>query len=450
MFVSYSQHCPGIIAADFLRQAQGRERFYWEHNGTVYAGFGLAAEFTAWGENRFQTIHAAAANLFENMDLLSDAAVKALPRLFGGFSFRSDFVTENVWAAFAPAYFVLPHYQFTQVDGETYLTVNVQVGDGEDVNEADIRGALEAEYEALLETQAHVGKNSLSRTPLQENRLAGIDYPMSFEAWADVIEDATERMQAGELQKVVLSRVCELRFGEQIDVDSALDFLWRKYAGCTIFLFEPSPYLAFYGATPELLVSVQGRQIETMGLAGSIRRGATQAEDDDLARELSGDPKNRYEHALVVEAIRERLSPLTETLMYPNEPEILRLSNIQHLYTPIRGMLKEASGVVPLVAALHPTPAMGGVPQERAMDYIAAAEPVPRGWYASPVGWVDYNLDGAFAVAIRSAISQKERVWLYAGAGIVADSEPQKEWDETALKFKPMLDALGAQASEHA
>lgn len=450
MFVSYSQHCPGVLAADFLRQAQGRERFYWKHNGRVYAGFGVAAEFTAWGESRFQTIHEAAANLFREMRLLNDETVKVLPRLFGGFSFRSDFVTENVWAAFAPAYFVLPHYQFTQVGGETYLTVNVQVGDGEDLNEDDIRAALEAEYEALLETRAQVHSPDAYAAPLQTNELREINYPMPFEAWSDVIEDATGRMLAGELQKVVLSRVCELRFEAQIDVDDALDFLRRKYAGCTIFLFEPSPHLAFYGATPELLVSVTGRQIETMGLAGSIKRGGTQAEDDDLARELSGDPKNRYEHALVVEAIRERLSPLTETLVYPNEPEILRLSNIQHLYTPIRGTLKEASGVLTQVAALHPTPAMGGVPQQEAMDYIAAAEPVPRGWYASPVGWVDYHLDGAFAVAIRSAISQKERVWLYAGAGIVADSTAQKEWDETALKFKPMLDALGAQADVRA
>ena len=106
--------------------------------------------------------------------------------------------------------------------------------------------------------------------------------------------------------------------------------------------------------------------------------------------------------------------------------------------------------MLPLLEALHPTPAMGGVPQAQAMDYIAQAEPVPRGWYASPVGWIDHNLDGAFAVAIRSAVSQNERVWLYAGAGIVADSIPQKEWDETALKFKPMLGALGVMLCPHA
>jgi menaquinone-specific isochorismate synthase len=96
-----------------------------------------------------------------------------------------------------------------------------------------------------------------------------------------------------------------------------------------------------------------------------------------------------------------------------------------------------------VIAALHPTPALGGSPRELAMQLIGEYEPVPRGWYAAPVGWIDRNLNGQFGVAIRSAVAQEKRVWLYAGAGIVAESEPQKEWDETALKFKPMLNALG-------
>lgn len=436
--VSYSQHTPDLDPARFLNAAQGVERFCWQHNDTAYAGSGIAVEFTAWGEDRFRTIRAKAADLFANLVLLNEDTVAARPRLFGGFSFRSDFVTENTWAAFAPAYFVLPHYQLTQVRGDTWLTINVQVGEGEDFDADAIRAALQARYEAL------VGARSIA-PQLRMNQLHDINYPMSFDTWADIITDATDRMKAGELQKVVLSRVCELRFEDRVSIDSALDYLRAKYAGCYLFLFEPSPHLAFYGATPELLVRVEGREIETMALAGSIRRGATDAEDEALADELLDDPKNRQEHAFVADAVRVRLAPLTEALDMPDTPQIKRLTNIQHLYSPVRGRLKTASGVLPLVEALHPTPAMGGVPQARAMDYIAQAEPVPRGWYASPVGWIDHNLDGAFAVAIRSAISQNERVWLYAGAGIVADSFPLKEWDETALKFKPMLHALGAE-----
>lgn len=454
--VSYSLPCPDLTIEQFLRAAQGMERFAWQHNDEIYAGFGLAVEFTAWGEDRFQTIRAKAADLFRDVTLLSDDECAARPRLFGGFSFCSDFITENTWAAFAPAYFVLPHFQFTQIGGDRWLTINVQLGDGDDLDAADIRAALEARHDELLNRQdVKFAKKNGVFSPLPEvgegqgvgskNDLAQINYPMPFDTWAYLITDATDREQAGELQKVVLSRVCELRFAEAVDVDSALDYLRAKYAGCYIFLFEPSPHLAFYGATPELLVRVAGRDLETMALAGSIKRGHTAAEDNELAQELLYDPKNRQEHGYVADALRQRLTPLTDELNIPDAPEILRLSNIQHLYTPVRGRLKSASGVLPLVEALHPTPAMGGVPQAEAMDFIASAEPVPRGWYASPVGWLDANLDGAFSVAIRSAISQNERVWLYAGAGIVADSEPQKEWDETALKFKPMLGALGVE-----
>ncbi len=436
--VSYSQRAPGLDPAAFLRHAEGVERFYWEHNGEIYAGFGIAVELTAWGEDRFQSIRAKASDLFRDVLILNDDQSAARPRLFGGFSFRSDFVTENTWAAFAPAYFVLPHYQLTQIGGESWLTINVQVGDGDEIDADGVEEALAAQYENLLNRQD--AKNA------KFNELSDISYPMPFDSWSDMITDATDRLKSGELEKVVLSRVCELRFAEKIDIDSALAFLRHKYAGCYIFLFEPSPHLAFYGATPELLVHVEGREIETMALAGSIKRGLTPADDDALAHELLDDPKNRHEHRVVAEALRERLTPLTDQLDINDTPQILRLSNIHHLYTPVRGELKSASGVLPLVEHLHPTPAMGGVPQARAMDYIAHAEPVPRGWYASPIGMIDHNLDGEFAVAIRSAISQNERVWLYAGAGIMADSTPQKEWDETALKFKPMLDALGAQA----
>jgi menaquinone-specific isochorismate synthase len=443
-FISYTQNVPHVDPAHFLRMARGRERFYWEHDGEVYAGIGIAAEFTAWGENRVQSIREKITSLFHHMGLLGDDTAYVVPRVFGGFSFRSDVVTENTWAAFAPAYFVLPHYQLTQAyGGLTFLTMSVQVDEAETIDAAEMQAEMKAALMALYEMLAAAADDD--PTP-PDNPLLKIDYPMPYDTWADIITDATGRMKAGEMQKAVLARVCELRFAERVDVDSALDVLRQKYAGCYLFLFEPSPHLAFYGATPELLVQVEGGSIETMALAGSIRRGGTAAEDDALADELLSDPKNLYEHALVADALRERLAPFTDALDIPAEPGIKRLKNIQHLYTPVRGTLKTESGVLPLVEALHPTPAMGGVPQALAMDYIVHAEPVPRGWYASPVGWIDYNLDGAFAVAIRSAISQNERVWLYAGAGIVADSTPQKEWDETALKFKPMLDALGAEA----
>lgn len=439
--ISYSQRAPGITIANFLRLAQGHERFYWESGDQAFAGFGIAAELTAWGEDRFRTIEEKARRLFRDAVVIDNRERLAKPRLFGGFSFSSDFITENTWAAFAPAYFVLPHYQLMQSGDETWLTINVQVGADEEFDVSIAREALETRYQLLLNADSPICD--------EQPTLVSVDYPMPFDIWADTIDEATARMRAGEMQKVVLSRVCEIRFDEPIDLDSALAYLNDKYADCYRFLFEPSPRLAFYGATPELLVQVEGTRVETMALAGSIKRGSTPEEDDALAEQILNDPKELHEHSLVADAIRRRLTPLTTELTMADSPGVRRLSNIQHLYTPVHGQLKERSGVLPLVEVLHPTPALGGVPREVAMRFISDAEPVPRGWYAAPIGWIDHNLDGMFGVAIRSAVCQGERVWLYAGAGIVSESIPQKEWDETALKFKPMLNALGIERELH-
>lgn len=440
ILVSYSLPSPGVSAMDFLQQAEGQERFFWEdvRDHITFAGFGVAANLTAWGENRFHSIQEQAQALFANASLLENKNPLAAPRLFGGFAFRDDFVPDNTWAVFHPAHFILPHYQLVQVGGESWLTINALLPADEDPVGLlpQLRQALQARYEVLRQDSAR------TRPATAPAPLASINYPMPYDAWEEKINGARRRIETTELKKVVLSRVCELRFGNQVNVIEALAYLNEHYADCYRFLFEPRPYHAFYGATPELLGKVDGRTITTMSLAGSIARGKTAREDDVLGNQLLSSAKDRHEHDIVVVSILERLAPLTAKLEISPQPGIAKLSYIQHLYTPIRGQLHEAEGILPIIEVLHPTPALGGSPRALAMELIREIEPVPRGWYAAPIGWIDYKLDGAFAVAIRSAVCQDRRVWLYAGAGIVADSEPQKEWEETELKFRPMLEAL--------
>lgn len=436
--VSTTIAAPGVTAAAFLRQGQGRERFFWQaaHDEVALAGFGVAADLRAWGPERFHSIAQQAKALFQYAILEDNGQPLAAPRLFGGFSFADDFVPDNTWAFFHPAHFILPHYQLAQIGDESWLTINAVITAEEDVAETQLslREALLARL-ALLQSESPPAPGGVA--------LQQIDYPMSYAVWQEMIERATAVMRAGTFNKVVLSRVCELWFGAPVDVAGALAFLNQTYPDCFRFLFEPRPYHAFYGATPELLVQVHGRDLHTMSLAGSIRRGPTPAADEVLAHELLASQKDLYEHAVVADSIRRRLAPVVTTLEMPDQPDVLRLGYIQHLYTPVYGRLTQPTGVLPLVEILHPTPALGGTPRHLALPYITQAEPVPRGWYAAPVGWLDHHLDGAFAVGIRSAIAQDRRVWLHAGAGIVADSQPQKEWDETALKFRPMLNALG-------
>lgn len=436
--ISASMPCEGVTLAAFLRHAAGQPRFYWEssRDAVAFAGFGSAVELMAWGPERFRSIRHQAAELFTGAEVLDEEEVLAAPRLFGGFAFRDDFVPDYAWSDFPPAHFVLPHYQMVMAGGTPWLTINAHIPFGENprLMLTELQEALQARIE-LLRQDMPAPKTS---PVLQELR-----YPMSFEQWQTMIESATGRINGGELKKVVLARAAELRFDTHAPVDAALDYLNTHYADSTRFLFEPRPYHAFFGATPELLAEVRRGGLRTMGLAGSIRRGQTPEEDEAMAVRLLNDPKEATEHEIVVERLRERLEPLTEALSVGTRG-ILRLRNIQHLYTPVSGQLRQHGGVLPVVEALHPTPALGGDPADIAMQVIRDSEPVPRGWYAAPVGWIDRELDGAFAVAIRSAVAQDRRVWLYAGAGIVGASEPQREWDETALKFRPMLEALGA------
>jgi menaquinone-specific isochorismate synthase len=447
---------PGVDTAVFLQQALGQERFFWAeaNGGLTLAGFGIAADLFAWGRERFAQIQQQARDLFADAIIHDANQPLAGPRLFGGFAFSDDFTPDNTWSIHYPAQFILPHYQLSQQNGESWranqswLTLNaiLPADESPETLLPELQAALAARLENIS-TQRHrqsqIARAKRGKENFENLKTERINYPMSYSDWASMIRHATQTMRSGPLNKVVLSRVCEIRYAQKVDVDGALAYLNAAYPDCYRFLFEPRPFHAFYGATPELIMGVNGRSLQTMGLAGSIGRGQTPAEDEQLAQELLNSAKNQHEHALVVESIRRRLAPLTSHLDIPSQPRILQLGYIQHLFTPIHATLRHTEGVLPILQNLHPTPALGGQPRELAMPFISQAEPVPRGWYGAPVGWLNHNLDGAFSVAIRSAVTQDRRVWLYAGAGIVADSDPQAEWEETALKFKPMLNALG-------
>lgn len=438
--LSCSLACKGLSVAAFLASAEGKERFYWESpsGSLAVAGMGAAVELTAWGDERYRKIANGARELFANARLEGAANPLASPRLFGGFAFRGDFTPDNTWSIYAPAFFVLPHYQLVSSGGQMWLTINTQIPPDESAT------ALIPDLQAALrEKLAQLRALESALPPARQSDLRSIDYPMSYAIWQRMIEAATDRIRAGELNKVVLARAAELRFDQPVQLLPVLQRLAAHYTDCYRFLFEPRPRFAFYGASPELLACVQGAQFSSMALAGSVGRGANETQDHQLSQALLNSQKDRYEHQIVLEKMRDRLTPLAESLEIA-PTELLKLSNIQHLCTPLEGSLKRSEGVLPLVEALHPTPALGGDPRPGALRLIRQLEPIPRGWYGAPVGWIDAQLEGEFAVAIRSAVAQESRVWVYAGAGIVADSQPLLEWQETELKFQPMLSAHGA------
>lgn len=422
----------------FLHGARGMERvsFAAPRGQHVFHGMGAAAQLFAYGEHRFDDIAAQARVLFDGAVLPDNAPDDAMPALMGGFAFTDHFVPDHVWAAFHPAHFILPHMQLSFANGQCWLTANALAQRDEDVHETQL--ALQEALRNRAEWLA--GQPAIEPTTAATTALS---YPMTREAWRKMLLVALDQIRRGNLDKVVLARMCELRSDAPIEIESALQHLNARFDGCYRFLFEPRTGHAFFGATPELLVKVDADQLDTMGLAGSIRTGSTSSETAMYASQLLNSEKDLHEHALVVRMIRKRLAPHVRALHSLDKPGVMTLKNIQHLHTPIHATLRDCEGVLPWVERLHPTPALGGQPRDEAMHFIEINEPVLRGWYGAPVGVIRPNLDGEFCVAIRSAVAQDNRAWLYAGCGIVADSQPDNEWDETALKFKAMLDALG-------
>ena len=260
--------------------------------------------------------------------------------------------------------------------------------------------------------------------------------------YAKAVRTVTERIHAGELRKVVLARTLEVDAGRDLDPRRLAKRL-RSVDPDAYTFAVPTPDGVMVGASPELLVSRRGLDVRSNPLAGSAPRSGDPDEDRGNAEALVASAKDREEHAVVVEAVAESLLPFCEALEHDPEPVLLATANVWHLSTRFTGTLREpAPNALELVAALHPTPAVCGTPREVAQALIAELEPFDRGCYAGPVGWMDANGDGEWAIALRCAELRGTRAILYAGAGIVADSVPDLEVDETERKFRAFLDSL--------
>jgi len=262
-------------------------------------------------------------------------------------------------------------------------------------------------------------------------------------AYEKAVAAAVERIRDGALRKVVLARTLRVEAGRTLDPVQLLRRLRAVEPDGYTFAVALGDGRSLVGASPELLVSRFGREVRANPLAGSAARAGDPDEDRANARALEASAKDRMEHAIVVEAVASALRPLCTDLRHDAEPRALATANVWHLSTSFRGTLKEpAPTSLDLVAALHPTPAVCGDPRGAAMRLIGELEPVPRGHYAGAVGWMDASGDGVWALALRCAELQGQTARLFSGAGIVADSDPAGELEETERKFRAFLDSL--------
>ncbi|MCB1255866.1 MAG: isochorismate synthase [Microthrixaceae bacterium] len=275
-------------------------------------------------------------------------------------------------------------------------------------------------------------------TPVLEPREISVSSAVDPVAWCSTVEEARARILRGDMTKVVLSRQILVDTDQPIDAATLFNRLRGLYPDSMSYAVD-----GFLGASPELLVSRIGEVVRAHPMAGTTPRSGDPAIDQQAAAALIASDKNRVEHQITIDMVHESLLPWCSYLDAEPTPSVVAAGPVQHLATLVEGRLSQpVPSVLDLVSALHPTPAVGGWPVAPALDLIAELEPIGRGRYAGPVGWVDSRGNGAFAVGVRSAQLTDNQASLFAGVGIVADSDPVLELEETRTKARALLQAI--------
>jgi len=437
--VSVSQQidCADPVAVVFASRRANEAWFCWQQPDREFAlaALGTAHSVVSHGKDRFRNAAAECAHLSGDAVLRGPGGSgdRTGPTWTGGFSFSESGSPGSAWSPFAPAAMTLPEVSLEANGDRTLMTVNVVVRPGDDVDELVRR--LVRRVDGLV--SADLGM--IDPHPAQKPSIESIRSPEAFE---DSVAAAVERIRSGEIEKVVLAREVLVRSAAAHDPAAIFAAIREGFPSCFNFCVG-TPEAAFIGASPELLVRCVGRSVSTVGLAGSTRRSSDPAVDDHLAQKLLNSPKDRSEQDLVVQRIVKALSRLSVWVEAGEEPEIIKVANIQHLGTPVIAHLLQPRTAIELAGLLHPTPAVGGEPWKKAERVMEEVEEMERGWYAAPVGWMDGSGDGEFCVALRSALLRDREAHLYAGVGVVADSDPASELAETEIKLGALLPLLG-------
>ncbi len=442
ILVSYSRPVAAVEALDFFGQAQSMytAAFFWEQ---------AEEHFTLTGGGEALVLEATGAERFDNIErrwqaLQGQAIISSLetgrpwgsgPILLGGFAFDAATLAGGQWPGYPDGRMALPEIMLTVRQTSTYLTFNALVEPDTDCEALATRMERQALQlcQPLALPEITAADSLPSTLKIKDVLLAA--------SWQKLVAGAVTAIKTGHFQKVVLARAVRAQAVNTISITTALARLRHNYPGATLFALAQGEH-CFLGATPERLVRLCEGEIRTIGLAGSAPRGRDEAEDIRLGQELLDSSKNRHEHAIVVRMLRQALEGICSRIWADEAPQLLKLSNVQHLYTPVLGHLTAPASVLKLVERLHPTPALGGYPRQEALTWLRHNEDLDRGWYAAPVGWVDSRGEGEFVAGIRSALVHGRQATLYAGCGIVAASDPTSEYAESCLKLKPMLTAL--------
>jgi menaquinone-specific isochorismate synthase len=428
-FVALTWPVPRVASERLLAAESDGDAVLWAPPGEDEAsGLGAAFTLSARGPERFTSVQRQARDVWPLLDSSASDAPAPAPRFFGGFAFQPGQADSPLWRELGDARFVLPKLTYLKSRDGAWLRLIVR---GTPFSDAEFRDQLEAWLRRALQALFITPSAAVepTREVAREER--------SAEDWAELVTAIQREIAKGHAQKIVLARRLSLTLDRPLRPAAIQARLREDAPESTRFAFRVGAS-TFLGATPEQLIRKHGFEISTEAVAGSIS-----AADASAATRLVESDKDIREHEFVVNEILRVLGPLTHELSPGPRRELHRLRTVLHLRTKIQGKLREQSHVLELVGRLHPTPAVAGVPTRAAIDFITLHEPDERGWYSGPVGWFDAAGDGRFVVALRSGVVAGAQAELYAGAGVVQDSNAPSEFAETRWKLAALLGALG-------
>ncbi len=388
----------------------------------------------------------------------------AVPHWLAGFAFDPEHPRDELWRDWSNGLLMLPRFVIEQrPEHETMVTVCVEVQPHTDTESQrdrlmdELIRALDRSRTGTMRTgatrrdrwmrdDASDDRRLLAAAEEDRNReqagAASLSLPSTQAVWTDATLSVEGDIRQGLYEKVVLARRERVSVQAFARLPQTLQDLETRYGDGVVFAVARGSQV-FAGATPERLVQTGNGAVSIDCLAGTAPRGVTPDEDATMADMLFASHKNREEHSFVLRGILGDIAGSVEAVQFPEEPTVRKLANVQHLYTPVRGQLSSGMSILDVVARLHPTPAVAGSPKQTALQIIRERERMDRGWYAGPLGWIDGEGNGMFVVTLRSALMDENGADLFAGAGIVAGSEPLAEWQETEWKMRPMRVALG-------
>lgn len=410
------------------------------------AAFGSTLTYQSTGAQRFVDAHAfldqwwPRIHAYQDADPAPDSLTAALePRFFCSFTFFPD--STGAGLDFPSATITLPQWQILRQGQTCLFTANFLL-----TAETTLMSVLD-ELDAHLLALQRLADDSLSTEVIPagtsfHNFFLRRSSALAKSHFKESVRRALGHITHHQVQKIVLAHALDVVQDRPFKTSLSLAQLRQRYPDCYVFSVGNGRDKTFIGASPERLLSVAHRRLSTDALAGSAPRGRTAKEDRQLALHLLHSTKEQAEHQIVVNFLAQTLAELGLQPYYPKPPTLLRLSNIQHLHTPIQARVAGRIHPLQLVEALHPTPAVAGLPIGAACEQIHAYEQFDRGLYGAPLGWIRANGDSEFIVGIRSALISGNWARLYAGAGIVAGSDPEREWAEINLKFRALGESL--------